>query len=328
MTVLVTGGAGYIGSHVVRLLSERGDDVVVLDSLATGDTGRIGNAALERIDLAADSAPAEISRLAREHAVTSVIHLAALKQAGQSVEQPARYYSENVGGLANLLRGLEGSDVSTFVFSSSAAVYGNPGDGLVTEETPTHPINPYGETKLAGEWLVEAAGKATGIRTVSLRYFNVAGAGWPELGDTVPMNLLTLAIDAVHRGEQPKIFGDDYETPDRTGVRDYVHVLDLAEAHLAALDNLTGNSATASPVFNVGTGSGASVLTVLNTLATVSGRRIEPAVVGRRAGDPASVVADVSLIERELGWRSTRGLDHMVASAWESSLHQAGRTVA
>lgn len=328
MTVLVTGGAGYIGSHVVRLLAERGDDVVVLDSLATGDTGRIGNAALERINLAADTAATEVSRLVREYSVTSVVHLAALKQAGQSVEQPARYYAENVGGLANLVSGLEGSDVKTLVFSSSAAVYGNPGNGPVTEETPTRPINPYGETKLAGEWLVEAAGRATGIRTVSLRYFNVAGAGWPELGDTVPMNLLTLAIDAVNRGEQPKIFGNDYETPDRTGVRDYVHVLDLAEAHLAALDNLNGRSATARPVFNVGTGSGASVLAVLNTLASVSGRRIEPTIVGRRAGDPASVVADVSLIERELGWRSTRTLDDMVASAWESSRHQAGKTVA
>ncbi|MBG6239535.1 UDP-glucose 4-epimerase [Mycetocola sp. CAN_C7] len=318
MSVLVTGGAGYIGSHVVRLLLERGDDVVVVDSLASGDRSRIGDVPLATIDLAGDAAVAALRAVLTEHEVTAVVHLAALKQAGQSVEQPARYYRENIGGLANVFAAIDGSDVDRFVFSSSAAVYGNPDSFPVTEEMPTRPINPYGETKLAGEWLVASAGRALGINTASLRYFNVAGAGWPELGDSVPMNLLTLAIDAVHRGEQPRVFGHDFDTPDGTGVRDYVHVLDLADAHIAALDYLQ-RADERSTVLNVGTGTGASVLDVLTQLSESSGRELSPLLMDRRPGDPGAVIADVSRMSEKLGWRARRGLEDMVGSAWQAS---------
>lgn len=318
MSVLVTGGAGYIGSHVVRLLLERKEDVVVVDSLANGDPSRIGNVPLGVIDLAGDDAPRALRAFIDEHRVTALVHLAALKQAGQSVEQPARYYRENVGGLANVLSAIDGTAVDRVVFSSSAAVYGNPDTSPVSEETAPRPINPYGETKLAGEWLVAGAAKALGINTASLRYFNVAGAGWTDLGDTMPMNLLTLAIDAVHRGEQPRVFGHDYDTPDGTGVRDYVHVLDLADAHIAALDHLA-TAPQRSTVLNVGTGEGASVLDVLTQLSSASGQAFTPLLMDRRPGDPAAVVADVSRMRDQLGWRARLSLADMVTSAWEAS---------
>lgn len=316
MSVLVTGGAGYIGSHVLRLLAERGDEVVVIDDLSTGRLERIGDAPRVEIDLAADDSPARIAEVIAAHGVTAVIHLAAKKQVGESVKRPAFYYRENVGGLANLLRGIEGTPVDRFVFSSSAAVYGSPESSTVTETDATRPVNPYGETKLAGEWLVRAAAHSLGVRAVSLRYFNVAGAGWPDLGDAVPLNLLTLAITAIERDDRPLIFGDDFPTPDGTGVRDFVHVLDLAAAHLVALDGLADG--LEHDVYNVGTGTGVSVREILTALHRASGRDFEPRVTGRRPGDPASVVADVSRIERELGWFAERVVTDMVTSAWQA----------
>ena len=319
MSVLITGGAGYIGAHVVRLLQERGESAVVIDDLSTGDARRLGNAILASIDLSADTASDEVRRLVLAHDVTGVIHLAAKKQVGQSVTEPALYYRQNVGGLANLLLGLTGTPVRDVVFSSSAAVYGSPVSLPVAEEDPTLPVNPYGSTKLAGEWLVAEAARAHGLRSISLRYFNVAGAGWPDLGDPFPLNLLTIAIDALEHGRQPVIFGDDFDTPDGTGVRDYVHVLDLADSHLAALDYLRAQAdGASSSVLNVGTGTGASVREVLDRLRAVSGIDLDPLIVGRRAGDPAAVVADVSRIRRELGWSSRHTLDDMVASAWNA----------
>lgn len=317
MSVLITGGAGYIGAHVVRLLQQRGENVIVVDDLSTGDPGRLGDAVLASIDLSADAAPDLLRQLVIEHEVTGVIHLAAKKQAGQSVTEPARYYRENVGGLANLLLAIDGTAVRDVVFSSSAAVYGTPSGSPVTEDAPTHPINPYGSTKLAGEWLMREAAAASGLHAVSLRYFNVAGAGWPDLGDPFPLNLLTIAIDAIEHGRQPVIFGDDFDTVDGTGVRDYVHVLDLAEAHLAALDHLRRATTPAGhEIFNVGTGTGVSVREVLRMLGEVSGRTVDARTVERRAGDPAEVVADVARATRELGWTARHSLADMVSSAW------------
>jgi UDP-glucose 4-epimerase len=319
VSVLITGGAGYIGAHVVRLLQQRGENAVVVDDLSTGDPTRLGGAVLASVDLSTDAASAQIRRLVIDHDVTGVIHLAAKKQVGQSVTEPAFYYRQNVGGLANLLLGLDGTAVRDFVFSSSAAVYGNPVTLPVAESDATRPVNPYGSTKLAGEWLVADAAAASGLRAASLRYFNVAGAGWPDLGDPFPLNLMTIAIDAIEHGRRPVIFGEDFDTADGTGVRDYVHVLDLADAHLAALDYLRAQTAPSHhAVFNVGTGTGASVREMLSRLRSVSGIDIDPVVAGRRAGDPAEVVADVSRIERELGWTSRHTLDDMVSSAWNA----------
>jgi UDP-glucose 4-epimerase len=194
-------------------------------------------------------------------------------------------------------------------------VYGATASSAVSETDPTVPVNPYGETKLVGEWLVRDAAKAWGLRGVALRYFNVAGAGWPELGDPVVMNLVTMVLDRLARGQQPLVFGDDYATPDGTCVRDFVHVLDLASAHIGALDYLDRDERPFD-VLNVGTGRGASVREVVELIGAVSGRDTTPEVVARRAGDPASVVASVDRITQTWGWRAQAGLREVVESAW------------
>ena len=236
MTILVTGGAGYIGAHVVRLLQERGEKVVVVDDLSTGRADRVGDAVLVEVDVASPEAVDVLTRAMTEHDVRAVVHFAARKQVGESVERPAWYYQQNVGGFTNLVTAMQAAGVDRLVFSSSAATYGMPSVSLVEEKLHAEPINPYGETKLVGEWLGRAASRAWGLRFVALRYFNVAGAGWPDLGDPAVLNLVPMVLDRLERGERPKIFGDDYPTPDGTCIRDYIHVLDLAQAHLAALE--------------------------------------------------------------------------------------------
>jgi UDP-glucose 4-epimerase len=318
MAVMVTGGAGYIGAHVVRLLAERGDRVVVVDDLSTGDAGRIGDVELERIDLAAPGATEALAKVMGNHEVDAVIHIAAKKQVGESVARPAWYYEQNVGGNANLLQAMEAQGVRKLMFSSSAATYGLPDaapGALIDEDAAPRPIAPYGETKLVCEWMNRAAGTAWGLRTVNLRYFNVAGAGWNDLGDPGVFNLIPIALQQLTSGQQPRIFGDDYDTPDGTCIRDYVHVLDLAQAHLAALDYL-GRDEQPHDVFNVGSGQGASVRAVLDQIATSSGLTVEPIVVKRRPGDPAQLVAQVDRIENVLGWRSRHDLAEIVDSAW------------
>ncbi|MGO1316428.1 MAG: NAD-dependent epimerase/dehydratase family protein, partial [Cellulomonadaceae bacterium] len=227
MTILVTGGAGYIGAHVVRLLQERDQQVVVVDDLSTGSPGRIGNAELVELDVAGPGAQEVLETTMRKHQVSAVIHFAARKQVGESVQRPTYYYQQNIGGLANVLAAMEAAAVDTLVFSSSAATYGVPTVDVVTESLRAEPINPYGETKLIGEWMGRDAARAWGLRFVGLRYFNVAGAGWDDLGDPAILNLIPMVLDRVERGQRPAIFGEDYPTPDGTCVRDYVHVLDL-----------------------------------------------------------------------------------------------------
>ncbi len=315
MSVLVTGGAGYIGSHVSRLLRQQGQKVVIADNLSSGLVSRIDDATLLGIELSDAASVEQLQEAMREHGVSKVIHLAAQKQVGVSVQEPEWYYQQNITGLANLLTAMRNTGVNQIVFSSSAATYGMPDVELVDEDVLCAPINPYGQTKLIGEWMIANAGIAWGLRGASLRYFNVAGTGWPELADTAVMNLVPIVFAAIKSGIAPKVFGTDYPTKDGSCIRDYVHVLDLAEAHISALDYLDRDDRPFS-VFNVGTGTGSSVLEVLDEIKRVSGIDFEVDVVGRRAGDPPALSADVSRIQKTLGWSAKRGLTEIVESAW------------
>ena len=318
MSVLVTGGCGYIGAHVVRLLSEAGSETVVVDDLSTGSSERVQGSRSFELDIAAPSAADALAGIMIDESVDAVIHLAAKKQVGESVERPLRYYRQNVDGALNVADAALRARVERFVFSSTAAVYGAVEHDFVDEHAPTDPINPYGRTKLVGEWVLRDLARASGMRAVTLRYFNVAGAGWPDLGDPQVLNLVTLVIDRIRRGELAQVYGDDFPTLDGSGVRDYIHVLDLANAHLAALAYLD-DPAPRHDLFNVGTGVGSSVLEVIAAIARVSGRDVPIEVLPRRVGDAASVVADPSRITGALGWRATRDLDEIVRSAWEAA---------
>lgn len=317
MTTLVIGGAGYIGSHVVRLLLERGEPVVVVDSLTTGNEERTAGAELLQIDITLPDASEKLAFHLRASGADSVIHFAAHKQVGESVAEPEMYWHDNVGGLANVLSACASAEIRDVVFSSSAAVYGMPDVDLVTEDLTPQPINPYGATKYVGEWMLADAERAHGMRTVALRYFNVAGAGWPELADTAVMNLVPIVLDQLEQGRAPVVFGDDYDTPDGTCIRDYVHVLDLADAHVAALEYLRGEQRP-HRVFNVGTGTGSSVLEVIEAIARAKGTEIVPEIGERRAGDPARLVCSSDRIRQTLGWESTKTLDDIVRSAVEA----------
>lgn len=317
MTILVTGGAGYIGSHVVRLLQQQGKRVTVIDNLSSGIQSRIDEARLVELDLAALSAKERLVEILREDSVESVIHFAARKQVGESVVKPEWYFQQNIGGMANLLEAMHEVGVEKLVFSSSAATYGMPDVPAVTEDTICNPINPYGQTKLIGEWMVSNAARAWGLRGVNLRYFNVAGAGWSDLADSAVMNLVPIVFAKLAAGEKPVVFGDDYATTDGSCVRDYVHVLDLAEAHIAALD-YTDNAVREYETFNVGTGTGSSVFEVINKIREVSGIDFEIDVQSRRAGDPPFLCADVSRINQVLGWKAKNGLSEIIESAWSA----------
>ncbi|PZP17283.1 MAG: UDP-glucose 4-epimerase GalE [Brachybacterium faecium] len=317
MTTLVIGGAGYIGSHVVRLLLERGQHVIVVDDLSTGFRERTEGAELVELDVTRPDAVDKLAFQLRASGADSVIHFAAHKQVGESVQKPEMYWHDNIAGLANVLAACASAEVRDVVFSSSAAVYGMPDVDLVTEDLQPQPINPYGATKYVGEWMLADAERAHDMRTVALRYFNVAGAGWPDLADTLVMNLVPIILDAVEAGRAPIVFGTDYDTPDGTCIRDYVHVLDLADAHIAALDYLRGEERP-HRVFNVGTGTGSSVLEVIAAVGRALGKELTPEMGERRPGDPARLICSTERIEKTLGWSSSMGLDDIVRSAVEA----------
>ena len=314
MTVLVTGGAGYIGSHTVRLLVSQGRDVVVLDSLELGDKTRLGAVPFFEGDINDERI---IEKICRKHDITEVVHFAAYKAVGESMEQPLRYYNNNVAGSIALVRSLLANGVNRMVFSSSAAVYGNPESVPVTEESALKPESVYAETKSVFERFLSSC-DAIGMRSVSLRYFNAAGASADaSIGEdwSMSQNLVPLVMKAILGFSGPlNVFGNDYPTPDGTCIRDYIHVDDLADAHVKALDYLsTGGTSLAC---NVGTGKGTSVLDVLNIAEQVSGRKVPYNIVGRRSGDPVSVYADPTLIRALLGWKATRDVRDIISSAW------------
>lgn len=315
MSWLVTGGAGYIGSHVVRAFQAKGIDTVVVDDLSSGRHAFLpeGASFVQGSILDGELVEDAIDRFQ----VTGVVHLAGFKYAGVSVKRPLHTYRQNVTGTSTLLAAMEAKGVARIVFSSSAAVYGTPDVDLVTESTPKHPESPYGESKLIGEWLLADQARATGLAHTSLRYFNVVGSGTPEVFDPSPHNLFPLVFEALLEGRTPRIYGDDYPTPDGTCVRDYIHVADLAEAHVVAALRLDAGEPI-EPVYNLGSGDGVSVGEIMRAVAEVTGIAFDPEVAPRRAGDPARIVASGDLAARDLDWRMRHTLAEMVRSAWEA----------
>jgi UDP-glucose 4-epimerase len=313
---MVTGGAGYIGSHVVAAMRAAGEPVIALDDLSSGDAAR-----LDGVPLVEGSTldGALLARTLREHAVRGVVHLAAKKQVEESVRRPLLYYRENVEGLRVLLEAVTDAGVPSFVFSSSAAVYGAPDVDVVREDTPCAPVNPYGRTKLIGEQMLAEVGTATGLQHISLRYFNVAGAANPVLADRGASNLVPMVFQQLSNRRAPRIFGDDYDTPDGTCIRDFVHVEDIASAHVAAARALADGGMPAL-IANVGGGLGTSVREMVAVIREVSGTAgeawAEPVVEPRRPGDPARVVASADRIRDVLGWQARYDVREMVASAW------------
>jgi UDP-glucose 4-epimerase len=320
MSWLVTGGAGYIGAHVVRALADAGFAPVVIDDLSSGHAPFVPEAVplvrgsiLDR-DL--------VESTLRRHDVEGVIHLAAFKYAGVSVRRPLHTYAQNVEATRVVLEAMEAAGVANLVFSSSAAVYGTPDVPLVTEDLPKSPASPYGESKLVSEWLIAGQGVATAaserpLRHASLRYFNVVGSGDPSVYDTSPHNLFPRIIETLLAGGAPLINGDDYDTPDGTNVRDYVHVADVAAAHAEAAKLLAAGRPV-EPAYNLGSQNGLSVREIMDAFARVTEIDFTPAVGPRRPGDPDRIVATGELASRDLDWKMRYTVDEMVRTAWQA----------
>jgi UDP-glucose 4-epimerase len=314
--ILVTGGAGYIGSHTRYFLQKQGHAVVVADNLSRGYKEAVPTDVLRIIDLGETD---RLATLIRNENVDAVIHFAAYISVGESTHIPELYFVNNVSGSLSLFEAMLRCGVKRVVFSSSAAAYGIPERVPITEDQPFAPINPYGESKVMVEKVVEWLDRYREFRSIRLRYFNACGAE-PEAGlgerHDPETHLIPLLIRAIQTGKPMTLFGNDYPTPDGTCIRDYIHVSDLAEAHVLAVEHLLNDGA--SEVFNVGTGSGHSVLEVLTAVESVTGTKV-PYVMGpRREGDPPSLVADSQKLRHALGWRPKRAdLNRIVADAWE-----------
>jgi UDP-glucose-4-epimerase GalE len=314
-TILVTGGAGYIGSHTVYALRRQGRRVVVLDTLERGPAESVLDAPLVVGDIADR---AVVDSIFGEHEIDTIVHFAAYKNVGESMREPSMYFRNNVDATVRLLDAAVAAGVERFVFSSSCSVYGNPHVVPVDESQPIRPESVYAETKAMVERVLHWYGETAGVRSVSLRYFNAAGAGLDApLGEDwgYALNLVPVAIRALLRGgERLQVFGNDYPTPDGTCIRDYIHVDDLARAHVAAVDYLAGGGVTTA--INVGTGTGTSVQEVLDEIERVAGRPVPYDVVARRAGDPMSTFADTTRAAEVLGWTATLGLPEIIESAY------------
>ena len=314
-TILVAGGAGYIGSHMVALLAEKGYEVLAADNLCTGHAQAVKGAKLLVGDV---RDRVFLDKVFSEHKIDGVINFAAFSLVGESVKDPLKYYGNNVAGAQTLLETMVRHGVDKIVFSSTAATYGEPEKQPIEETDRTEPTNPYGASKLAIEGMLKWCGKAYGVRYAALRYFNAAGAdGAAGIGEdhSPETHLIPIVLQvALGKRERVGIFGDDYPTPDGTCVRDYIHVRDLAKAHLLALEYLEGGGE--SGVFNLGSGTGYSVKEIIETARTVTGRSIPAVVEPRRAGDPSVLIASNKKAKLLLGWQPERDLHAIIADAW------------
>ena len=320
MRILVTGGAGYIGSHFVRMVSKSNDEVIVADNLSRGHQESIPNGVqFEKVDIRDAE---KISEVIRKYSPEAVVHFAAFAYVGESVEHPELYYQNNVVGSYNLIRAASENKVKYFVFSSTCSVYGNPAKVPISEETQTNPINPYANTKLMIEMMLKDFQSAYGMKHVSLRYFNAAGADDSgEIGEShnPEPHLIPIVLEAANgKREKVSVFGNDYKTPDGTCIRDYIHVNDLNDAHVKALGFLAkGNEST---IINLGTGAGNSVMEIIKTAESITGKKIEFKISERRKGDPAILVADNAKALKVLSWKPKYTIDDIIRTAW--SWHQ------
>ncbi|MBW2968407.1 UDP-glucose 4-epimerase GalE [Candidatus Woesearchaeota archaeon] len=317
--LLVTGGAGYIGSHCVRELLKKGHNVVVYDSMINGHKESVPNGA---VTVVADLADREkLDHTFKEHQFDAVIHFAAFIEAGESMKEPAKFYRNNVCNTLNLLESMRAAGVKKIIFSSTAALFGYPKRVPITEDEIKNPVNVYGRTKLMIEQMLQDFDMAYGIKHIALRYFNASGADFGIGEDHVPeTHLIPLVLQvALGKRKEIKIFGTDYDTKDGTCIRDYIHVTDLVEAHILALDKLLspGNSTIKSDCYNLGSGEGYSVKEVIDAARAVTGHPIPAVEADRRPGDPALLIADSAKIKKELGWAAKHDLKSIIKSAWE-----------
>ena len=311
--ILVVGGAGYIGAHVAYLLQENGYGVRIYDDFSNGLKSRIEG---KFSDVVIGDVLDRQALISACEGIDSVIHLAAKKAVGESVDNPLKYYENNVGGTLNLLAAMSLKGVKKIVFSSTAAVYAPSEKLSITENDLTEPLSPYGQTKLLSEKLISAVAKAEDLSAISLRYFNVVGALRDEFADNSKDNLVPKVFAALKAGKNPEIYGSDYPTKDGSCIRDYIHVSDLAKAHLVALEKVF--TTKVDEVYNVGSGTGYSVTEMINQIAESIGKAITPTLSARRPGDTAQLIASIAKIERDLGWKPERSLKEMIDSAWQA----------
>lgn len=313
--VLVIGGAGYIGAHVCQSLVESGYSVRILDDFSNGLRRRIDGKFTDLVEASVLDRQALIGAM---DGIDSVIHLAAKKAVEESVSNPLKYYEHNVGGTLNILAAMAVKKVKRMVFSSTAAVYASSEKSAIDETDLLAPLSPYGATKVMAEELIKSIGAAEGFSTISLRYFNVIGSAKVEFADNSKDNLVPKVFAAIKLGESPEIYGNDYPTKDGTCIRDYIHVVDLADSHLSALKRV--QSAVVHEVYNVGSGKGYSVKEMIGQISLSMNRELNPKISARRPGDIPRLIASISKIERELGWRPKRTLRQMIDSAWQAEI--------